>query len=127
MMRSSMPYQHAVSVARASPEVTAALGEPIEAGFFVSGNINIDSDSGEADLSIPLQGPKGEAMLYVEAERERRRWSYQTLLVALPDRDIDLLEGEEEEPAGDEYPIENDAEEDTAPEAVDDEAEDDYY
>ncbi|WP_170288202.1 cytochrome c oxidase assembly factor Coa1 family protein [Marilutibacter maris] len=91
MMRSSEPYRHALAEARASAEVVAALGEPIEAGFMPSGNININNDAGEADLSIGVEGPDGEATVYVEATRKRKRWSYQTLVVALPDREIDLL------------------------------------
>lgn len=90
MMRSSEPYRHALAQARASAEVVAALGEPIEAGFMPSGNINISNDTGEANLSIGLEGPDGEATLYVEATRKRKRWSYQTLMVVLADRDIDL-------------------------------------
>ncbi|QDH68725.1 cytochrome c oxidase assembly factor Coa1 family protein [Marilutibacter alkalisoli] len=91
VFRSSEPYRHAVAMAQASPEVVAALGEPIETGFMPTGTFNVDNDRGEADLSIGLHGPRGKATVYVEATRERKRWSYRTLLVALDDRDVDLL------------------------------------
>jgi hypothetical protein len=94
LLRGSAPYQHAVSEARGSAAVVAALGEPIQAGFMVNGNIATRNDEGEATLTIPLQGPKASARLYVEASRERGRWDYQTLSVVLDDDTaIDLLEG----------------------------------
>ncbi|MCF7223813.1 cytochrome c oxidase assembly factor Coa1 family protein [Marilutibacter chinensis] len=94
MMRSSEPYRHALAETRASAEVVAALGEPIEPGFMPTGNINISNDEGKADLAIGVEGPKGEATVYVEATRKRKRWSYRTLVVALADREIDLLAGD---------------------------------
>jgi hypothetical protein len=97
MMRSSEPYRHALHAAQTSPAVIAALGEPIEAGFMPSGNISVNNDDGEADLSFGLHGPRGEATVYVEATRKRKRWSYQTLVVALADREVDLLKGDEAE------------------------------
>ena len=100
MMRSSEPYRHALAAAQASPEVVAALGEPIEPGFMPTGNINVSPNEGKADLSIGVKGPDGEATVYVEATRKRRRWTYQTLVVALDDREIDLLADDRIEHAG---------------------------
>ena len=51
-IKSSGPYQHAITRAQSDPAVIAALGEPIHAGWFVQGNISTSGASGEADLAI---------------------------------------------------------------------------
>jgi hypothetical protein len=83
--------------AREHPQVTEALGTPIEPGWYVGGEIssqvNVSGSSGEANLQIPISGPKGEANLYVEAEKAAGRWTYSTLIVDVAGQDepIDLL------------------------------------
>lgn len=81
-LKSSDPYTHALARARASDEVKAVLGEPIQPGFWVSGNFNVNGSSGNADFSIPLSGPKGSATLYVTATKAAGRWQFTTLEVA---------------------------------------------
>jgi hypothetical protein len=94
MMKSSEPYQEAVTRATAEPLIIQALGEPIESGYFVQGNINTNGLSGEAALAIPLKGPKGVAKIYVEATRSAGQWDYKTLVVQIEggSQRIDLLE-----------------------------------
>jgi hypothetical protein len=96
IIRSSEPYRHAVSEARASPAVRELLGEPIEEAALPGGNINVSGSAGDADLSIPLSGPKGSATLYVVGTRTAGEWEYATLRVK-PDGDgetIDLAPAE---------------------------------
>lgn len=78
--KSSDAYALAMSTARSSPELTAALGEPIEAGFFVTGNISVSGPSGRAELSIPLKGPKAAATLYVNARKSAGKWTIKELI-----------------------------------------------
>ncbi len=93
LLAHSAPYQHALARARASAEVVAALGEPIETGFMTQGHLNTTNDEGEAYLRIPLEGPMGSASVHVEATRANGRWTYQTLDVVLADGStIDLRE-----------------------------------
>lgn len=94
MMKSSEPYQMALTRAAANPQIVQALGEPIESGYFVQGNINTNGLSGEAALAIPLKGPKGAAKVYVEATRSAGQWDYKTLVVQIEggNQRIDLLE-----------------------------------
>lgn len=93
MMKSSDAYDQAMNAARGHPELRQALGEPIEDGYFPQGNISIEGSSGKADLTIPLSGPKGEARLYVIAEKQAGQWRFLTLEAELkPDgRRVDLL------------------------------------
>jgi hypothetical protein len=79
MMRDSIPYQVAVDRATKNPTVQAELGAPIKVGWFTSGSINLNGPSGSASLAIPLNGPKGEGVVYVEAKRRAGVWRYETL------------------------------------------------
>lgn len=92
-MRSSDTYATAMQRAREHPQVTAALGTPIEPGWYLSGRMSESGTSGQASLQIPISGPKGAADLYVEAEKTAGRWTYSTLMVDVDGRGepIDLL------------------------------------
>jgi hypothetical protein len=93
MMKSSDVYGQAVTRAKANPEVVAALGSPISAGYFTNGSIQQSGDSGSAQLSIPISGPKGKATIYVEARKSAGHWSFGKLQVGIDsqNRSIDLL------------------------------------
>ena len=93
MMKSSDAYQQALREAKGNPAVVQALGEPIEEGWLTMGNININGPSGEANLQIPMSGPKGEGDIYLEATKSAGQWNYSTLLVRVDgsDQAIDLL------------------------------------
>jgi len=80
-MKSSDVYKEAVETAKANTSVVEVLGSPIEEGLFVSGNINVSDTSGRADLSIPISGPNGKAILFVVATREAGNWNFSTLVV----------------------------------------------
>ena len=86
-LKSSDAYKTAVARAKAHPEVTAALGQPIEEGMFLSGKTNVEGSSGEADLAIPISGPKGKAKIYAIATKTAGRWNYSTLEVEVTGRD----------------------------------------
>lgn len=85
-IKSTDAYREALVRARANPEVREALGEPIEPGWFVQGKVNVSGPAGDADLSIPLSGPKGKGTLYLSARKESGQWEYKTLEVAVDGR-----------------------------------------
>ncbi len=95
LIQSTWAYEEALAAARSDVEVTAALGTPIEAGRFVTGNVQVNPGSGYADLVIPISGPRGEGTLYVEAEKARGQWYFTTLevTVAGTNDSHDLLAG----------------------------------
>ncbi len=76
-------YQYALEHARSSPSVVEAMGEPVEPGWYVSGTINVTGASGNADIAIPISGPKGAGTLYVSARKLAGVWIYDVLEVAL--------------------------------------------
>lgn len=84
-MRNAEVTQLAISMANEHAELVAAIGEPIEPRGFISGSINTSGPSGEADLAIPVVGPRGRATLYGEATRRQGQWSYQVLVAELED------------------------------------------
>jgi hypothetical protein len=93
MIRSSDVCQEAVARAKSNPAVIAALGQPIEEGFLVTGSIHTENSSGEADLSIPISGPKGSAKIYAEARKSAEKWEFTVLHVVIEGRAerVDLL------------------------------------
>ena len=96
-MKSSDAYRTAVTMAKANPEVVGALGTPIEEGLFVSGKVNVEGSSGEADLTIPISGPNGKAKIYAVATKRAGQWTDTTLEVAIDGRDdrVNLLGGDD--------------------------------
>ncbi|HEY5079941.1 MAG TPA: cytochrome c oxidase assembly factor 1 family protein [Opitutaceae bacterium] len=94
-MKQSDAYTGALGRARSSPEVVAAIGTPIRDGLFVMGNVNVSGSSGRADLAFPISGPKGTAMVYVDATRALGEWNLDRVVVQI-DGDgqrIDLSDG----------------------------------
>ncbi|HEX8279790.1 MAG TPA: cytochrome c oxidase assembly factor Coa1 family protein [Chthoniobacterales bacterium] len=92
-LKSTDVYKTAVARAKSSPAVIEALGAPIEEGWFMSGKTNVEGTSGEADIGIPISGPKGKGTIYAVATKSAGRWSYTTLEVEVSGRAarIDLL------------------------------------
>jgi|SRR5579864_6749758 hypothetical protein len=87
-------YPVALARARATPEALEKLGQPIQTGWLASGSINISGSSGNADVSIPLRGPRGKGTLYVVAKKSAGEWKFETLQVEIAGetRRIDLLQ-----------------------------------
>ena len=93
-MKSSDVYKDALARAKTHPAVIEALGSPVTEGFLVSGNTNVNGASGEANLSIPVSGPKGKGTIYVAATKSLGRWNYSGLVleIAKTRQRIDLLQ-----------------------------------
>src|SRR3712207_3736712 len=78
-IKSSEVYQGALKVAQAHPAVIERLGQPVEDGWFIQGNIKLDAAGGSANLAIPLSGPKGSGALHVRAVSPDGAWMYERL------------------------------------------------
>lgn len=87
---SSEPYQHALAVVRNDETVTSIMGTPINPGFLAMGSLSEAGISGDADLQIPISGPKKSGRLYVTAQRRNGAWFYFTLAVDIDGRIIPL-------------------------------------
>jgi len=97
IIKSTDVYKEAVARAQASPAVVQGLGSPVEAGFFVQGQVNVRNSSGDANLRIPIKGPNGgTGTLAVIADRVDGKWIYRKLEVHVEGRSspVNLLAGE---------------------------------
>jgi hypothetical protein len=92
-MRSSDAYQLALAAAERDPSVTAMLGAPVRAGWFTTGQVNVSGSSGEANLEIPISGPRGSGTIAVRANKSAGKWSFSSLNVRISGRSapLDLL------------------------------------
>ena len=94
-IKSSGAYQQSLAWVTAHPDVEAALGTPIEAGFLVTGNIQVSESSGNAELAYTVSGPDDSGSVYVVATKYRGSWAFETLRVVTETggEEIDLLAG----------------------------------
>ena len=96
VMKSSDAYKIAVARAKSDRRVVTALGTPIKEGMFASGKTNVKGPSGEADIGIPISGPKGKATIYAVATKSEGQWRFSKLDVKIAEtgETIDLNETE---------------------------------
>ena len=86
-MKSSDAYTEALHQAQTHPDVVQALGEPVEADWWVSGSIELSgSGSGFADITIPISGSRDKGRIYAVATRREGVWDFSRLEVAVNDR-----------------------------------------
>ncbi len=94
LMKSNDAYRNALARTQANERVIAEIGEPIEASWMVTGTVSTSGGRKEADLAIPVQGPRGKATVYVLATHQGEIWDYEILTVHIRETDeyIDLTE-----------------------------------
>ncbi len=63
LLKRTEVYAGGMETVRSSPEAQELLGTPIESGFLIIGTYNIVNGTGNADLMIPVHGPRGKGML----------------------------------------------------------------
>lgn len=85
--------KEAMARAQSNPAVVQRLGAPIEEGWLVSGSVNVSTGSGDADLALPISGPKGKGTVYVTAQKSAGEWTYSLMQAAIDGSGerIDLL------------------------------------
>lgn len=92
----SEAYQEPLRRAQASSEVRALLGEPVKAGWLPQGEMSVSGSEGTAQLTIPLHGPRGEAVIQVQAIKRDGTWVYSQMEVVAADGvRVDLRDGVE--------------------------------
>ena len=92
-MKSSWAFNEGFRLAQQNIDVAAALGEPIESGWLPTGSIQVSGSSGEAELAIPISGPRGRGTLYVVARKSAGTWGLELaeVKIAVRQERIDLL------------------------------------
>jgi Cytochrome oxidase complex assembly protein 1 len=96
VLKSSDVYRRALERAKSDDRVIAALGTPIREGMFTSGKINATGPAGDANIAIPISGPKGKGTIYVVGTKSAAEWTFSKLTVQVDGGEtIDLVTGSE--------------------------------
>jgi hypothetical protein len=80
-LKKSKPYHMAREQVCADHRVRELLGEPVTAGWWVTGWVASDAQSGEARITFPVTGPLGKAQVSATGIRREGRWGLQDLRV----------------------------------------------
>ena len=91
MIKGSPAFAEAFAKASENAEVKEALGSPLTPGFGMSGSMKETNGSGNADFSVPIQGPKGAGSLHVVARSNAGVWKFQRIDVEAAGKTIDVL------------------------------------
>ena len=95
LLKGSEPYATSLETVRTHPAAVAALGEPVQAGWVVTGNLNYNGGNGSADLSYPVTGPAGSGWVRVTATKADGAWATTSLTLTPDGGDgMDLLAAE---------------------------------
>lgn len=70
---------------REEPAAVQALGEPIERGWLIQGNLSFENDEGEVDMSFPLSGPNGSGRLHVDGTKTGGEWRFRQIVLEMDD------------------------------------------
>ncbi|WP_353777320.1 cytochrome c oxidase assembly factor Coa1 family protein [Winogradskyella sp. 3972H.M.0a.05] len=94
MISGSEPYEYAVTTAKTNETVINILGDNIEPDGMMSGNISYSNNDGEADITIPIKGSKGEGSVSVKAQKTDGEWYYEALYVTIKEtgEQVNLLD-----------------------------------
>ncbi len=80
-LKHSEAYQMSMAEIRANPAVTAALGDRIKDGYFVTGHVQLNGAQGRAAFQIPLKGERGSATAYSQVVKQAGVWEIRLLFV----------------------------------------------
>jgi hypothetical protein len=85
-LKSSQLYKMSVIRAKTHPAVVEAVGLPMRDGWFVKGGIRSKDSSSQARLVFTISGPKGRAIVYIQAKKSAGKWTYSTFQVKIRGR-----------------------------------------
>jgi TPR repeat protein len=91
MLKDSDAYRLGVAKVQASAEAMALLGPPLETGM-PKGSFQTSGPTGEAQLSIPVEGQKAKGVVYLDATKDLGQWKANRIVLEIeghPER-IDL-------------------------------------
>lgn len=92
-MRGSTVSQETFARVQASPVAQSLLGTPMEMGWIITGSVKTTNAEGNADMWIPVSGPKEAASVHVIGKKVNDQWNYieMTLVTETTHKRIDLL------------------------------------
>ncbi len=98
-LKNSWAYTEGIALARHNKAVVEKLGEPIEPSWIVVGTSSVTNDTGDAQLAVPLVGPKTVGTLTVIAHERAGQWKFEKadVEIAATKEHIDLLATEKKQ------------------------------
>ncbi len=97
LLSESEVYTNAVRRVQEDPRVRDALGDPVEASFFINGEITVNNGAGRGDLTFDVSGPKGSGTVRAVSKRTDGAWTPEYLAVRVhATGETIVLVGEEE-------------------------------
>lgn len=86
-------YKQALAKAVKNPEMRELIGEPMRPSWFISGQLNVNGGTGNANSSIPIAGPKAKGSIRAIAYKSAGVWLFTYLQVSIVGQpeSIDLL------------------------------------
>jgi heme/copper-type cytochrome/quinol oxidase subunit 2 len=91
--RNSDVYKQALAQAASNSQVRLQIGEPLKPAWLISGQLNVSGSTGNANLSIPISGPRGKGTIRAIANKTGRVWRFTYLQISVDGHpaSIDLL------------------------------------
>jgi len=93
LLKNNDPYRDSIAAVQSNRAALDALGEPIEARFFLSGNIALNNGESTVDISIPVFGPKGKGSIHTVGTKPSGSptWIYTTWELAVEGKPEPIL------------------------------------
>ena len=90
LMTGSEPYEYALEKATNDPIVIQYLGDAIESNGMMQGNISLNNNSGQANITIPIKGNKDKGVITVVGKKNNGEWIYEELYVKIKEKNITI-------------------------------------
>jgi hypothetical protein len=91
VMKSSDAFQISLKQVQSDTKVQSVLGTPVRDGWFVLGNVEVNPESGNADIGYSISGPKGSGVVHVKATKLLGKWTIDHLVVTPDGQQKDLI------------------------------------
>ena len=95
LLEGTDPYEYAIEKINNDQQLIDELGTPIVKEGMVQGSINYTNGNGEAIMQIPISGPKGKGILYINASSINDNWTYHEIRVEINDEESFKLLGDD--------------------------------
>src|SRR5260370_18441422 len=82
-LKDSDVARESLARAQANPVLIEKLGTPIQMGAWVGGSVNATPADGNAELVMPLMGPKGSGVMAVSARKTAGKWHFLSMQVTV--------------------------------------------
>lgn len=92
LMEDSQPYEYAFELINNDEQLIDLLGTPIEKAGVIQGNISWNNGKKEAQMVIPIEGPKDSGTLFIDAYGQGDTWNYREIRVEISDTSMNLLD-----------------------------------